>query len=58
MDSQRGYQGPLEQLDACRWRIPRDYKPGMRVDGIIYANEELLERVRADPAPEQVANVA
>lgn len=58
MDSQRGYQGPLEQLDACRWRIPRDYKPGMRVDGIIYANAELIERVRADPAPEQVANVA
>src|SRR5579883_221557 len=58
MESQRGYQGPLEQLDACRWRIPRAYKPGMRVDGIIYANAELIERVRADPAPEQVANVA
>jgi tRNA-splicing ligase RtcB len=26
------YTGPLEQVDACCWRIPKSYKQGMRVD--------------------------
>jgi tRNA-splicing ligase RtcB len=30
----------------------------MRVDGLIYASEQLIESVRHDQAPEQVANVA
>jgi tRNA-splicing ligase RtcB len=30
----------------------------MRVDGLIFANEQLIERICDDPAPEQVANVA
>ncbi|MBN2446199.1 MAG: RtcB family protein [Phycisphaerae bacterium] len=55
---QNAYHGPLEQLDACRWRIPRSYKPQMRVDGIIYANQTLIEQIRSDQSPEQVANVA
>ena len=50
--------GPLEKIDDYRWRIPRDYKPGMRVPGIIYANEKLLKDIRHDRAAEQVANVA
>ncbi len=54
----RDWQGPFERLDECRVRIPRDYKPGMRTDGIIYADEKLLESLRKDQAPEQVANVA
>ncbi|MCZ6851639.1 MAG: RtcB family protein, partial [Planctomycetota bacterium] len=52
------FQGKLEQIDACCWRIPRDYKPGMRVDGLIYADERLIDHIKADQAPEQVANVA
>ncbi len=58
MSENRAYRGPLERLDAGRWRIPRDYKPGMRVDGIIYADDALIESVRGDLSPEQVANVA
>ncbi len=54
----QGWDGPLEQLDECRWRIPRTAKPGMRVDGIIYADERLLGQIRSDRALEQVANVA
>ncbi|MFA5117055.1 MAG: RtcB family protein [Candidatus Omnitrophota bacterium] len=50
--------GPLEKIDDYRWRIPKDYKPGMRVPGIIYANEKLLKDIRHDKAAEQVANVA
>jgi len=52
------WNGPLERVDECRLRIPREYKPGMRVDGIIYADDRLLEELRKDQAPEQVANVA
>ncbi len=52
------YTGPLERLDACRWRIPRSYKPGMRVDGIIYADDTLIKQIAADKSLEQVANVA
>jgi tRNA-splicing ligase RtcB len=52
------YTGPLERIDACRWRIPKSYKPGMRVDGVIYADDALIGSIRADKSPEQVANVA
>ena len=54
----KGFSGPLEPAGECRWRIPRQYKRGMRVDGLIYADARLIEMIRQDPAPEQVANVA
>ncbi len=52
------YHGPLEQIDPCCYRIPKSYKPGMRVDGLIFANEKLMQQLMHDQAPEQVANVA
>ena len=52
------WTGPLKKVDDYRWEIPADYKPGMRVPGLIYADERMLEDIRADLAPEQVANVA
>lgn len=52
------WSGPIEKIDDFRWRIPRSYKPGMRVDGVIYADEKLLKDIRHDKAAEQVANVA
>ena len=52
------WQGSLEKIDDYRWRIPKSYKPGMRVPGIIYADEKLLKDIRQDKALEQVANVA
>ena len=52
------YSGPLEQVSPCCWRIPKSYKAGMRVDGLIYADENLIDQIRKDQAPEQVANVA
>ena len=48
----------LEKIDEYRFRIPRSYKPGMRVPGIVYTNEKLLKDIRRDKALEQVANVA
>ena len=52
------YRGPLEQVDACCWRIPKSYKQGMRVDGLVFADEAMVEEIRHDQACEQVANVA
>ena len=49
---------PLEKIDEYRWRIPQDYMAGMRVDGIVYANEEVLQQAKSDEALQQVANVA
>ena len=52
------WKGPLEQIDEYRWRIPKDYKPGMRVDGLIFASKPMIAQIKQDQAPEQVANVA
>src|SRR5271167_1392064 len=52
------FTGSLEQVDSCCYRIPKSYKQGMRVDGLIFANETLLQQLKLDMAPEQVANVA
>jgi tRNA-splicing ligase RtcB (3'-phosphate/5'-hydroxy nucleic acid ligase) len=52
------YNGPLERIDPYCVRIPKAYKAGMRVPGLIFANDKLLEQVKKDQAPDQVANVA
>ncbi|MCX5686808.1 MAG: RtcB family protein [Candidatus Omnitrophica bacterium] len=48
----------LEKIDDYRWRIPKSCKAGMRVDGVVYADERMIEDIRSDKAAEQVANVA
>lgn len=53
-----GYSGPLDRVGECCWRIPKSYKPGMRVDGLIFSSEQMIEQIKQDQAPEQVANVA
>jgi tRNA-splicing ligase RtcB len=53
-----GYEGPLERIDDCTWRIPKASRPGMLVDGLIFADDRLMPLVRSDRAAEQVANVA
>ncbi len=52
------WQGPLEKIDDYRWRIPRSYEPGMRVPGLIFADERMLKNIIHDQALQQVANVA
>ena len=54
----KAWNGPLERIDDYRWKIPKSYQQGMRVDGVIYADREMIEQVRNDQAPQQVANVA
>ena len=48
----------VERVDAWRWRILRDARRGMRVDGLVFADDRLMARLRDDPALDQVANVA
>ncbi len=53
-----GYEGPLEQVAPCQWRIPKSYREDMRVDGLIFADDLLIEQIKKDKGPEQVVNVA
>ncbi len=52
------WNGPLERIDDYRWKIPKSYKPGMRVPGFIYADDRMIKLSRRDLSLEQVANVA
>jgi len=52
------WSGQLNKIDDYRWEIPRSYKPGMRVPGLVYANEAMLEAIKEEQSLEQVANVA
>ena len=52
------WQGQLVKVDDYRWKIPEDYKAGMRVPGLIYASKEMLESMCEEQTLEQVANVA
>ena len=46
----------FKKIDDYRWEIPR--QGGMRVPGLIYASEKMLQAIKGDNAAEQVANVA
>lgn len=46
------------QVDQYTWRIPQAYKQGMRVPGVIYATDELMNGMHLDRTLEQCANVA
>ena len=52
------FTGPVERISDCQWRIPRTYRSDMRVDGIVFADDQLMSSLRRDQALEQVANVA
>ena len=56
--AKEAYHGPLEKVSDCCYRIPKSYRPDMRVDGLIFADENLIEAIKNDQAPDQVANVA
>ncbi|MDY6906941.1 MAG: RtcB family protein [Chloroflexota bacterium] len=50
--------GVLTRVDDYRWEIPQGYKQGMRVPGLVYADEAMLPHIEEEQALEQVANVA
>jgi len=54
----RGGLVRIERIDEVRWRLPCEQRQDMRVDGLVFATEDLMAALRDDPALEQVANVA
>jgi tRNA-splicing ligase RtcB len=52
------WQGTLNKIDNYRWEIPKTYKAGMRVPGLVYADEAMMAVIKEEQSLEQVANVA
>lgn len=52
------WEGQIRKIDDFRWEIPKEYKQGMRVPGLVYADEKMLDAIKEDQSLEQVANVA
>ena len=48
----------LRKLDQYRYVIPTSYKKGMRIEGLIFADDDLIASIENDQTKEQVANVA
>ena len=48
----------LQQIDAYRYRIPRDETVGMRTDVLVFASAALIEQIRRDQSLVQAMNVA
>jgi tRNA-splicing ligase RtcB len=48
----------VERIGPVLWRIPKDAKAGMRVPGLVYADDLLMTLIRRDGSLEQVANAA
>jgi tRNA-splicing ligase RtcB len=61
-----GWNGPIIKIDDYRFEIPQSYvsetmkRHGlkMRVPGLIYADDQMLQSITRDNSPEQVVNVA
>jgi tRNA-splicing ligase RtcB len=47
----------LKNVGKCRWELPKEAKPGMRVPALLFLSEKLFKEVE-DGAVEQAANVA
>ena len=52
------WQGTIRRIDDYRWEIPPEYKSGMKVPGLVYADGHMLDVIREEQSLEQVANVA
>ncbi len=48
---------PLEKVNDYIWQIPK-YKPEMRVPGMVFANQALLDKMQTDRTLWQCSNVA
>ena len=42
------WNGALEKFDDNRYVIPRSYRSGMRVPGMIFASAEILDEIREE----------
>jgi len=52
------WQQILKKIDDYRWEIPKSYKEGMLVPGLIFASPSMLDHIWEEQVFQQVANVA
>ncbi|MBI2918420.1 MAG: RtcB family protein [Chloroflexi bacterium] len=52
------WMGAVRKIDDYRWELPQNYKEGMNVPGLVFADEEMMRVIGRDQSLEQVANVA
>ncbi len=53
-----GIKVKLQKIDKYKWEIPIGTVPGMRVHGVIYADDKLIRDIQRDKSSLQVANGA
>ena len=49
---------PIEKIGPYKYMIPVSFQPGMRVPGIFYSDDKLLESIKKDESLKQLANAA
>jgi len=49
---------PVNKIAPNIWEVPSDYQPGMKVPARIYADDELLAKMKTDRTIQQCVNVA
>jgi tRNA-splicing ligase RtcB (3'-phosphate/5'-hydroxy nucleic acid ligase) len=49
-------QVKIQKIDEWRWRIPREGK--MRTEGLVFADDKMMQDIRKDQSLHQVMNVA
>ena len=63
LGKQRGFRErappvPIEKVGEYCWRIPKSFNQGMRVPGLVFADEQIIEKIKTDRTLNQCANVA
>jgi tRNA-splicing ligase RtcB len=48
----------LKRIDEYRFLVPKSFREGMKVEGMIYASDDLIGAIEKDQTVDQVANVA
>jgi tRNA-splicing ligase RtcB len=48
----------IKKIAPYRYSVPVSYKNGMKIEGLVYADDELIKQIEKDQTLDQVANVA
>ena len=48
----------LKQIGPYRYLVPKDFQKGMKIEGLIFASDELIGAIEHDETIQQIANVA
>ncbi|MFX1350953.1 MAG: RtcB family protein [Promethearchaeota archaeon] len=48
---------PVRKIEKYVWEVPQTYKACMKVRGVVYADEELMNKIKTDLTLEQLSNI-